>query len=73
MEVILTENNEVGKGKDGVRSEVVDAQLIELKKLAEEQVTGGSEAAEEMLRKDDDLALRRRGHRFIPRCSCLDA
>ena len=45
--------------------------LIELKKLAEEQVTGGRETAEEMLRKDDDLALRRRGHRFIPGAHAL--
>ena len=51
----------------------MDPQLIEVKELAEEQITGGSESAEEVLIEDDDLILRGRGHQFVPWDSSFDA
>ena len=51
----------------------MEPQLIEVEELAEEQVTGGRESAEEVLTEDDDLVLRGRGHRFVPWDSSFDA
>ena len=50
----------------------MDPQLIEIKELAEEKITRGSESAEQVLGEDHDLVLRGRGHHFIPWGSSLD-
>ena len=36
LEIILTKNNKVGQGEDGVGGKVVNPQVIEFKELAEE-------------------------------------
>ena len=51
----------------------MNSQPIKIKELAEEEVTGGSEPAEEMLGEDNDLALRGRGHQFVPWGASFDA
>ena len=51
----------------------MNPQLIEVKELAEEQITRGRESAEEVLGEDDDLVLRGRGHQFVPWGSSFDA
>ena len=51
----------------------MNSQPIKIKELAEEAVTGGSEPAEEMLGEDNDLALRGRGHQFVPWGASFDA
>ena len=50
----------------------MDAQLVELEDLAEEQVNQGSESSKEMLGEDHDLALRWRGHHLSPGGTSFD-
>ena len=50
----------------------MNPQLVEIKELAEEQITQRRESAEEVFREDDDLVLRWRGHQFIPWGSSFD-
>ena len=50
----------------------MDAQLVEIKDLAEEQVTRGSESSEKVLGEDHGLVFRRRGHHLSPWGTGLD-
>ena len=49
----------------------MDAQLVEIEELAEEQITRGRESAEKVLGEDDNLILCGRGDHLVPWSSSL--
>ena len=71
LEVILTQSYKIGKSENGIRSQIVNPQLIKVKELAEEKITRGRKTAEQMLRENHNLALSRSGNNFIPWGSSL--
>ena len=51
----------------------MNPQLIKIKELAEEKITGGRKTTEQMLRENHHLTLSRRGNDLIPWGSSLSA